>query len=284
MKPQATAESILLRRRRIQRGMYFVALASFVIPVVFLIFRMIFGKETPVSRTDADYALMITQCALGIFAIHIPMLLAHGFRFDVPQTLYLLYLLFLYCSIFLGEVQGFYYRVPHWDVILHSFSSMMAGFFGTMVVTILNRDERTISKLSPRFVGVFAFCFAFAVGALWEIYEYILDGLFGYNMQKFLLADGTPLVGHAALNDTMKDLIVDGVGALIASIVGVISLKKGKRWFVPSLTENSAKPAAEKPAPVPAMYAEKARSVSSGTSASGFEVKDIVPPIESVRK
>ena len=255
MKRSRTAPNDL-RKRRINRIMYVSALVAFAVPIVFLIFRMVFGKETPVSRTDADYALMISLCVLGLLAVHLPMFLAHRFRFDVPQLLYLLYLVFLYCSIFLGEVQNFYYRVPHWDVILHSFSSMMAGFFGTMVVTILNRDERAVTKLSPFFIGVFSFCFAFSIGALWEVYEYVWDGVFGYNMQKYMLADGTVLSGHAALNDTMKDLIVDAGGALIASIVGVLSLKKGKRWLVPSLTERP-KPA-KKSAPVPAPAALEA--------------------------
>ena len=266
-----------VQKRRINRVMYVIALVSFAVPIVFLIFRMIFGKETPFSRTDADYALMITQCVLGLLAVHLPMVLAHRFRFDVPHLLYLLYLLFLYCSIFLGEVQNFYYRVPQWDVILHSFSSMMAGFFGTMVVTILNRDERTVTKLSPLFIGIFSFCFSFSIGALWEIYEYVWDGIFGYNMQKYLLADGTPLTGHAALNDTMKDLLVDALGALVASVVGVLSLKKGKRWLVPSLTELPR--SAKKPAPVPAPSDDRVPPSDSGTDSA-----KPIPVSESIRK
>ena len=68
------------------------------------------------------------------------------------------------------------------------------------------------------FVAMFSFCFAVSIGAVWEIYEFSFDGLLGLNMQKFLLADGTPLVGRAALTDTMKDIIVDTIGALIASL------------------------------------------------------------------
>lgn len=218
--------------------MYAAAMVGFAIPIVFLLFRILFGKDSwSVPRSDADYLLMILQCLIGVAAIHIPMILARGFRFDLPCLLYGLYLLFLYCAIFLGEIRSFYYRVPHWDVILHSFSSMMAGFFGTMVIAIINRDEHAARKLSPFFVGVFSFCFALSLGTLWEIYEYFSDGLFGYNMQKFMLADGTVLAGHAALNDTMKDLVVDAIGALVASVVGALSLKKGKRWFVPKLTD-----------------------------------------------
>ncbi len=231
-------------RKRINTLLYIGAVVSFAAPIVFLAIRWIArGDAADVSgyRTPADYALMITQCVLGLLAIHLPMVLGNRFRFEVPQLLYVLFVLFLYCAIFLGEVRSFYYRVPHWDVVLHSFSSMMAGFFGTMVIAIFNRDEHAATKLAPRFVGAFSFCFGFSLGALWEIYEYILDGLFGYNMQKFALPDGTILMGHAALGDTMKDLMVDALGALIAAIVGVVTIRKGKRWLMPCLTEKSTK-------------------------------------------
>ena len=68
-----------------------------------------------------------------------------------------MYLVFLYCAIFLGEVRDFYYRVPHWDTILHTFSGIMLGFFGFMVIDILNRDKNTSVNLSPIFVSLFAF-------------------------------------------------------------------------------------------------------------------------------
>ena len=96
-------------------------------------------------------------------------------------------------------------------------------------------------SLSPFFVSLFAFCFALAIGAVWEIYEFSLDGLMGFNMQKHTLADGTPLVGHAALSDTMKDIIIDALGALAASIIGYVSLKKNKKWLIPKLTDKKVR-------------------------------------------
>ena len=72
-------------------------------------------------------------------------------------------------------------------------------------------------------------CFALAAGAIWEIYEYTLDGLMGLNMQHYHLVDGTPLMGRAALYDTMKDLIVDALGALVVSVIGYIALKRQHR-------------------------------------------------------
>ena len=75
---------------------------------------------------------------------------------------------------------------------------------------------------------MFAFCFALAAGSVWEIYEYTFDGLLTLNMQKYALEDGTLLVGREALRDTMKDIIVDALSALIISILGFLTIKKDK--------------------------------------------------------
>lgn len=110
----------------------------------------------------------------------------------------------------------------------------MAGTFGFMVVSILNRDEHTSLNLSPIFVALFAFCFAVSIGCLWEIYEFAFDGVLGLNMQKFMLEDGTLLIGREALSDTMEDIIVDCIGAFVASVAGYISIMKDKGWLTNS--------------------------------------------------
>ena len=231
------------KQKKIALVAYFFTMLSFIGPIAYLIFRIVFfgSFDTNGFNTKADYALMIAECVLGLIVIHIPSLLAHKFKFEIPFFLYICYIVFLYCSIFLGEAQSFYYKIPHWDTILHAMSSLMLGFFGFMFITILNRDEHTLMSLSPFFVSLFAFCFALAIGAIWEIYEFSLDGLMGFNMQKHTLSDGTPLVGHAALSDTMKDIIIDAIGALTASIIGYISLKKNKKWLIPKLTDKKAR-------------------------------------------
>ncbi|HBD64559.1 MAG TPA: hypothetical protein DC038_09010 [Clostridiales bacterium] len=76
------------------------------------------------------------------------------------------------------------------------------------------------THLSPFFVALFAFCFALASGAVWEIYEFLADCVLGTNMQKFMLGDGTVLVGQAALRDTMTDLIVDALSSLTVTVIG----------------------------------------------------------------
>lgn len=225
------------RRAKLTRTLYLFVMASFILPVGFLIVRIITTDpgEAAGGQGRADYVLMLLQCALGVFVMHIPSMLAKKFRFVVPPFLFTMYIVFLYCAIFLGEVRSFYYVVPHWDDILHCMSSMMTGFFGLMTITILNRDEHVIVRLSPFFMALFAFAFSVMVGSLWEIYEYVFDGLFGLNMQKFITASGEVLIGHAALTDTMKDIVVDTVGALVSSVIGYFSIKLDKRWFVPEL-------------------------------------------------
>ena len=229
------------QKNRLGRILYFWVNLSFLVPIVYLILRLIFGGGSSNEagyHSDSDYLLMLMQCILGLVTIHLPSILERRLRFELPGLLYGFYIVFLYCAIFLGEVRSFYYLFPRWDSILHFFSSLMTGFFGLMVVTILNRDRHVSMNLSPLFVCLFAFCFSVTIGSLWEIYEFIGDGLFGLNMQKFMTAQGELLVGHNALRDTMKDIIVDVLGALLASVIGMISIRRGTRWYIPTLTRS----------------------------------------------
>ncbi|MBQ5777962.1 MAG: hypothetical protein IIV97_03985 [Oscillospiraceae bacterium] len=171
----------------------------------------------------SDYVLMLFQCILGLLVIGLPSFLERRWSFEIPNYMTILYFIFLYCAIYLGEVRNFYYLIPHWDTILHAFSGAMLGAFGFALISILNDSERVKVALSPLFVCIFAFSFALAAGAVWEIYEFSGDALLGLNMQKFREADGTLLIGHAALSDTMKDLIIDAVGAGAVVLTGYLS-------------------------------------------------------------
>lgn len=209
---------------------------TLILSVFFLLIRIIMAPAVsdptqPYLRVKQDYILMLVQCILGVFAMILPDLLEKHMHISIPSNMMILYALFLYCAIFLGEVRSFYYNVPHWDTILHTFSGGMLGALGYSFVTILNKSDKIPMNLSPLFVCVFAFCFAVTLGVFWEIYEFSFDGLLKLNMQKFMLEDGTPLIGRNALSDTMKDLIVDSLGAFIMSIVGYISLKYKKGWI-----------------------------------------------------
>ncbi len=219
------------RKRNWGKVFTIAVLISFVAPIGYLVMR-IFAQDTTdsVGRGREDYVLMLLQCLLGIAAIVVPIAMMRRWDVEIPRMMFLLYIGFLYCAIFLGEVRSFYYTVPQWDTVLHTCSGAMLGALGFSMIAIFNNTERIPMNLSPLFVAVFAFCFALALGAVWEIYEFSMDAFFGTNMQKFALDDGTPLVGQAALQDTMKDMIVDTLGALIMSVVGYISLKYKKGW------------------------------------------------------
>ena len=184
----------------------------------------------PYRRVTGDYVLMLLQCIVGVAAMLLPSLLKRTLNLVIPSKMMLLFAVFLYCAIYLGEVRAFYYNVPHWDTILHTFSGAMLGALGFSVINFLNKTDRVPMNLSPLFVVVFAFCFALALGVVWEIYEFTADALLHTNMQKFALESGEPLVGRDALMDTMKDLIVDTLGALAMSIIGYISLKHKQGW------------------------------------------------------
>lgn len=212
----------------------FISLALATIYIVVVLVLAPAHADTIFERTKSDYVLMLLQCLLGIAAIAIPSLLQRKLNFVIPSNMMVLYTLFLYGAIFLGEVMAFYYKVPHWDTFLHALSGAMLGALGFSVITFLNKTDGIPINMSPLFVAFFAFCFVMTMGMLWEIYEFTVDYFFGTNMQKFALEGGAGLVGQAALKDTMKDLIVDTIGALIMSIGGYLSIKY-KTGFVDKL-------------------------------------------------
>lgn len=199
------------------------------------------NRADPFQRVKGDYILMFTQCILGIFAMLLPGFLKKRIHLEIPSTMLVLYALFLYSAIYLGEVRSFYYNVPHWDTILHTFSGAMLGALGFSFITLLNRTDKVPVNLSPAFVAVFALCFAMALGVVWEIYEFTADVIMGTNMQKFGTEAGELFLGQAALKDTMKDLIVDTVGALAISVLGYLSLKYKKGWVEKLLLSRTKK-------------------------------------------
>ena len=180
----------------------------------------------PHAKVKSDYLLMLTQCVLGVVVMLLPSAINRRWSVPIPRKIYILYYVFLYCAIFLGEVFDFYYVIPHWDIILHAFSGAMLSALGFIMVDLLNMNQRVSVDLSPFFESVFAFCFALALGSIWEIYEFAGDMLLGLNMQKAYLADGTALIGKKALLDTMEDMVVDAVAAAIVAIIGYRANKR----------------------------------------------------------
>lgn len=206
---------------------------SLLLSIGFIIIKMVKTpsviSEDAYAKVRSDYVLMLLQCILGIIVMFIPSFVEHKLSIDIPNNMEITYFIFLYCAIYLGEVRNFYYLIPYWDVILHAFSGAMLGALGFSLVCYFNDTDFFEINLSPFFIALFAFCFALAAGVVWEIYEFLADSLIGTNMQKFIIADGTVLVGHAALKDTMKDLIVDAISSLIITIIGYCTIKNNNK-------------------------------------------------------
>ena len=217
-----------MNKTKFEKAVYYFVLVSMLISIIYVIYRIIAAPSISNDgdvRTKSTYTLMLLQCIVGVVAIHIPDILEKHLKRDIPSFMVTMYIIFLYCAIFLGEVRSFYYLIPNWDNFLHTFSGMMLGSLGFSVITILNKTDKIPLNMSPFFVALFAFCFAVTIGVFWEFYEYLFDGLLGLNMQKFMLEDGIALIGREALSDTMTDLFVDALGAFIMSVIGYISLK-----------------------------------------------------------
>lgn len=241
-------------------------------PVLFALYvvlRLVVVAVLVVSLLDGryDYALL---CGLTIVLMLIPVFLERRLSIDIPSVLEGIILLFIFAAEILGEIGSFYVHIPFWDTMLHTLWGFLAAGIGFALVDILNRSESSRLNLSPLYMAVMAFCFSMTMGALWELFEYAMDTLFGFDMQKdafvtalssvaldpannnnpiyvgqiastqVLLSDGSVVeiaTGYLdiGLHDTMEDLFVNMLGAMTFSIIGFIYVKnrdrKGKRSF-----------------------------------------------------
>jgi hypothetical protein len=158
---------------------------------------------------------MVFVALAGTVAIWLPVRFARRREIHIPISFEFLFALFIYASLFLGEVQGFYTKFWWWDVILHIGSGVGLGFVGFLIVYSLYQRGPLYSN--PGVLALFSFCFALSLGTVWEIFEFGMDSFFGLSMQK------------NGLVDTMWDLIVDTIGALAISSSGYFYIKHKKR-------------------------------------------------------
>lgn len=161
--------------------------------------------------------------ALNFFMTFLPKLFEKRYKIDIPIEFEMIIVLLVYASLFLGEVQEFYTRLWWWDIVLHAGSGIALGFTGFIILYVLYKGDKIDGK--PFTIAFFTFTFAMAIGAVWEIFEFGMDSIFGFNMQK------------SGLRDTMWDLIVDASGALIASFIGYLFLKRGEFFFFDKIIE-----------------------------------------------
>lgn len=194
-------------------------------------------------------------CLLTLLLLIVPSIAQITLRVELPTTLEIVIFLFIYAAEILGEIQEFYIVFPHWDTILHTLNGFLAAAIGFSLVELLNQNQKLTFQLSPFFTVLVAFCFSMTVGVMWEFFEFSMDMIFGMDTQKdtvvhsissVLLGSGnTPgkineitqvyvngedlgLGGYLdiGLIDTMADLFVNFIGALIFSIFGYRYAKK----------------------------------------------------------
>lgn len=149
-----------------------------------------------------------------------PLVLGHRYGVFVPPELELLAVFFIFATLFLGTVRGYYLRFVWWDALFHAGSGFLLGIVGFLLVHVMNQHEEIDVHMKPGFVALFAFVFAVAGGAVWEIFEFSMDSVFGLNMQK------------SGLVDTMWDLMVDTGSAGLMAWLGYGYLKADTDSFL----------------------------------------------------
>lgn len=178
---------------------------------------LIFLRGCKIGDHSQDFVIVIT-----FILTFYPSILAKRFGVYLPKRFEVTITLFIFAAQVLGEMNDFYNRISWWDTMLHMTSGIILGMSGFLFVYLLNEKGNVNVNLSPKFVIIIAFCFALTMGVFWEFFEFGADRLFGYNMQKFRLP------GQDGLVDTMEDLIVDAIGAIIACIFGSRYIRKNK--------------------------------------------------------
>ena len=227
-------------------------------------------------------------CVLTLILFMLPSTLERKLDLDLPNTLEIIILLFIYAAEILGEIGAYYVTFPYWDTVLHTLNGFLCAAIGFSLLDILNRLNDARFHLSPLYLAIMSFCFSMTVGVIWEFFECTMDQLFFLDMQKdtvvsaigsimldptggntpivlknitdviVVQADGTQtalgLGGYLdiGLLDTMEDLFVNFIGALTFSIIGYFYVRsRGKGKFAKRFipVANNSTPMAEESAP-----------------------------------
>lgn len=178
----------------------------------------------------SEYLFVCAQSALFLIVSFLPNFLIK-FKLDIPDFLYIIFIFFCLAHFFCGEILGFFVKVKWWDSALHTFSGMLIALLSFSLINLLNKNSEDF-KLNIWFAALFAFSLTVATGVIWEIIEYASDSFFGSNMQRAYVSTmngrGEPLLGQAALDDTMKDLMLDAIGAAVVCVICIIAVCKKK--------------------------------------------------------
>ena len=199
-------------------------------------------------------------CVLTLLLLLLPSLIEHTLDIELPDLLESIILLFIFAAEILGEIDAFYIRIPFWDTILHTTWGFLCAGIGFALFDILNRSDSSKIKLTPLYMAISAIAFSMCIGACWEIFEYFADCFIGVGMQKDTLVQGIntvwldptnsnitipvrdivssqinlasgeviPIPGgylDIGIHDTMADLIVNLIGALVFAVLGFAYVK-----------------------------------------------------------
>jgi len=228
--------------------------------IVYLILRAIIIAVMIIHAVRKDYESVFV-CLLSLVLMLLPSIIERKLWVRLPATLEIIILFFIFAAEILGEINSFYMRIPHWDTMLHTMNGFLCAAIGFALVDLFNRSEKFTFALSPVFLAVVAFCFSMTVGVLWEFFEFGGDRYLGLDMQKDTVVSTINSVNLGPANqnkvrsitdiaevtivhsdgstedlgqggyldvgiiDTMKDLFVNAIGAVVFSVIGYFYVK-----------------------------------------------------------
>lgn len=239
-----------MRRKRAEQPVVFV---------LYFVLRALVLVTLVRSEFLGHYEHMML-CVLTLVLLLVPSLIEHTLDIELPDLLESIILLFIFAAEILGEIDAFYIRIPFWDTILHTTWGFLCAGIGFALFDILNRSDSSKIKLTPLYMAVSAVAFSMCIGACWEIFEYLADSFIGVDMQKdtlvqtintvwldptnsnvtipvrdivstqITLASGEVIQipgGYLdiGIHDSMADLIVNLIGALVFAVIGFAYVK-----------------------------------------------------------
>ena len=232
-----------------------------VVTTVYLVLRLLVILVMVAQFFNGNFE-NVFLCVLTLILLLLPTVLERRLQIDLPNTLEIIIMLFIFAAEILGEIQAYYTAFPYWDTMLHTLNGFLCAAIGFSLVDLCNRHERFSLSLSPVFMAIVAFCFSMTIGVLWEFFECAVDQFFLLDMQKdtvinsissvlldpnganaptmirdiqdviIVHSDGTRqalgLGGYldVGILDTMKDLLVNFIGAVVFSFVGYWYIKR----------------------------------------------------------
>lgn len=171
------------------------------------------------------------QSLLFIIASLIPGFIEKRGNLEIPDFMEIIFIIMCVCHFVLGEMMDFFIKYSWWDSMLHTFSGSMIAILGFSLINSINNYNKNMN-IPAILVAIFAVCFSVTLGVLWEIIEFIVDGLTKSNMQRYMHnITHDPFLGRKALMDTMKDLILDTVGACVVAVIGYLDIKHKNSAF-----------------------------------------------------